>query len=114
MTLQLSDSSTHGSILEDEDGVVPHSIFALSFDTFQTIQYLLARFFPMLSGCGVVSNVINIVVFTKMGFLETINIMFFVLSISDLTISVVFDKCLLAQATLHLKALMFYFWTSLI
>ena len=74
----------------EEGEKMPQVFLAITYDFVQMMEYVLSRFLILLPGCGVVTNVINIVVFSKMGFSETINIMFVVLSISDLILSVVF------------------------
>ena len=74
-----------------EGGVGEKQVFfAVSLGFVQMVQYVVSRFVIALSSTGVLTNVINIVVFAKMGFSETINIMFVVLSICDLTLSLVF------------------------
>ena len=89
MTSPLSNSSMNNSKLEGGEVGEAHVFFAVTLDFVQVVEYVLSTFSIALCSTGVVTNVINIVVFIKMGFSETINIMFVVLSICDLILSVV-------------------------
>ena len=89
MAPPLFSYSMNNSEIEEE--VVGEVVFfAVTLEFVQMVEYVVSRFVIALSITGVLTNLINVVVFAKMGFSETINIMFVVLSICDLTLSVVF------------------------
>ena len=90
MAPPLFNYSMNNSEIEEEGVGEVHVFFAVSLEFVQMAGYVLGRFIIVLCCTGIVANLINVVVFAKMGFSETINIMFVVLSICDLTLSVVF------------------------
>ena len=62
-----------------------HRFFLMSLKTFHDLEYvLIGLMLTPLSFLGVLANVANIAVFTKMGLSSTTNILFFVLSVVDL------------------------------
>ena len=89
MAPPLFNYSINNSKIEEEVVGEVHVFFAVTLEFVHMVEYLVSRFVIALSITGVLTNIINVIVFAKIGFSETINIMFAVLSISDLTLSVV-------------------------
>ncbi|KAK3795183.1 hypothetical protein RRG08_056246 [Elysia crispata] len=83
------DQLTRSSLNSSQHGIGLHGSIRplLSTDLFNTVLYVLSWALTSTGTLGVISNILVLTTYIKLGFSESINISYFALGISDLGVS---------------------------